>query len=360
MPMPGGGGAAPLWGELRTYSCTVRNSKFFPKSKACLPLQQMASIDDDSRAEPAASSSGESSLDRPSLPPPPSPLPRPQFAAQDAAEAAAPAPRPALHYAPKQPASSPGSGPGPRSEGADAPAAGSANSLWHACVTLLGLSPSRTCWGTRPFDLGCRWAKREVWYKDIDSHDGHHDHSPTWFNTPWYHVPRVRHLWGDAQYELHAGGKELFLDLIFVGVAYQVGGVLKAAFYSCDAGSSSSSSSGATAGGRQLAPSSPQQDACLGLGVGIVHSCAPFLCMYLLWGLETRFRAQFLVSSKVHYAVDALTTLLLIFAGMNIMPIATYYARRDLAGLDRVLTPILIVLGVWIVRLLEISLFAER
>ena len=40
----------------------------------------------------------------------------------------------------------------------------------------------------------------------------------TLFNTATHHVPVIRHLWGDPQYEVHPGGQELFLDLIFVGV----------------------------------------------------------------------------------------------------------------------------------------------
>ena len=54
-------------------------------------------------------------------------------------------------------------------------------------------------------------------YKVIHGHG-----SKNLFNTALHHVPVVRHLWGDPQYEMHPGAQELFLDLIFVGVAFEV------------------------------------------------------------------------------------------------------------------------------------------
>ena len=159
----------------------------------------------------------------------------------------------------------------------------------HYLITALGLSPARSVWGSKPLDLGIKLSciKREEWYVDTPHNDhGHHGHNPTWFNTKWYHIPRLRHLWGDAQYMVHAGAQELFLDLIFVGVAYQVGGVLKDAFYSCDPtggspsyggyGGSSSNASGTSSGYSSGYGGAPQP-ACVGLSIGIVHALAPFI-----------------------------------------------------------------------------------
>ena len=77
---------------------------------------------------------------------------------------------------------------------------------------ILGLSPLRVTWGTRPCDLGIRpgleWHDPGHWDVNHQRNDG---------ETPWHDVPRVHHVWGEKQYVLHPGGQELFLDLIFVG-----------------------------------------------------------------------------------------------------------------------------------------------
>eukprot|EP00966_Prymnesium_polylepis_P020496 471669-Prymnesium_polylepis.1 len=84
------------------------------------------------------------------------------------------------------------------------------------CVQLAGWRPGRTCWGLDPWDLGLSWIRREEWYESVHQN---HDHGPeTWWDTPLYEVPKLRHLWGVSQGEVHPGAQELFLDLIFVGV----------------------------------------------------------------------------------------------------------------------------------------------
>jgi hypothetical protein len=112
---------------------------------------------------------------------------------------------------------------------------------------LFGCRPNGALWGERPFDLGLRRKAKQLRWFDEDSdehghgsHGGHghghghgHGEPDNWWNTPFYSTPRQRHLWGEPQYAMHAGAQELFLDLIFVGVAYRVGVVLKAAFYAC-------------------------------------------------------------------------------------------------------------------------------
>ena len=237
-----------------------------------------------------------------------------------------------------------------------------------------------------PCDLGC--GRKVHWASALSPSDphghghGHGEHAAAlnifatgFHHRPWYHVPQQRHLWGESQYELHAGGKELFLDLIFVGVAYEVGYALKNAFYACDktrgasasgsasgsgsstsgsvsstsgsgnspsgSGASSSSSGSASGSGssgrrleleediagawqraghsdedwkhatpserRSLAAASTQEE-CLGLWIGILHAVAPFMSMYLLWGVETIYRGQCqshasLPSSSFHFPV---------------------------------------------------------
>ena len=167
-------------------------------------------------------------------------------------------------------------------------------------LCLLGLRPSRALWGLENFDLGVRREREcEEWYSESPVRD--HNKVPAWWSTPLYAVPKMRHLWGEAQYELHPGAQELFLDLIFVGVAYRLGTVLKAAFYACTppdelAAANYSSRQLSTVGGE--APGGGRQlyyddRECIGLPLGVLHSLAPFMCMYMMWQVETNFRAKF-------------------------------------------------------------------
>ena len=204
----------------------------------------------------------------------------------------------------------------------------------------------------RPMDLGIgsvsyHWTTPIV----IDEYYGHSAHEPVWA-WRWYHVPELRYQWGDRQHELHAGAKELFLDLIFVGIAYEVGVSLKASMYTCDpnggsgsgsdgsisgsegsgsgssdgSGSGGSRSSGSNSGGsgsgngswsgsgsgsgigrqlsvhsgRQLAGAGAPLPLCNGVMLGLLHGLAPFMAAYLMWGIETRYNARFARSSKIH------------------------------------------------------------
>ena len=50
------------------------------------------------------------------------------------------------------------------------------------------------------------------------------------------------------------------------------------------------------------------------LGFGIVHSLAPFMCMYLLWNIETFHRARYAASGKVHSCLDKVGSALLLLS----------------------------------------------
>jgi hypothetical protein len=149
---------------------------------------------------------------------------------------------------------------------------------------VLGLRPNAALWGRENYDWGIRskvGKAQEEWYAESPSKNPHHD-VPTWWTTPFHRVPHVRHLWGEAQYELHPGAQELFLDLIFVGVAFRIGSILKAAFYLCVPPEAT----------RSGVNSYPQAE-CVGLSLGLLHSLSTFVCMYMLWLIETSFRAKF-------------------------------------------------------------------
>jgi hypothetical protein len=110
----------------------------------------------------------------------------------------------------------------------------------------------------------------------------------------------------------------------FVGVAFRIGTILKISFYAC--AESAASGHYVDGGGRRLAGSSGScADAplygCTGAVIGVWHGLGPFLCMYLLWQIETSYRARYAASSKVHTACDIVSNLLLLLAGMNLGPV---------------------------------------
>jgi len=231
---------------------------------------------------------------------------------------------------------------------------------------VLGLSPARYVWGTKPPDFGLPNIQRETWWEVVHD-EGHDSHT---FSGMWYQTPRVRHIWGEPQGEVYdPTGQSYFLDLIFVGVAFRVGQVMKTCMYSCaDAalaaagGSGSASASGVASGsGRLLGAASGYDDECLGLGPSVLHSLAPFCCMYTLWEIEKRHRGQFNVDSIFHALLDLVNDLFLILAGMHMQPANSYREiRDDSLGPARVLVPVLCALLVWMFRIGEISLINQR
>lgn len=224
--------------------------------------------------------------------------------------------------------------------------------LWQQGVlAFLGLRPNATCWGRENYDWGIRnkvGKLQEEWYAASPMKQQHE--TPTWWSTPWHRVPHVRHLWGEAQYELHPGAQELFLDLIFVGVAFRIGSVLKAAFYLCTPADAPDASDG----------HDYAEHECLGLPLGLAHSLAPFTCMYMLWLIETSFRAKFNGWSKVHSVLDSLGNLMLLIAGMNMGPAHEYRGQPKSVKLTGVLVPLMGSLALWTLRTLEMALLGRR
>ena len=233
-------------------------------------------------------------------------------------------------------------------------------------------------------------------YKVSKAMQNVHHSMVAWASMPSHTLPTVRHDWGNAQHELHPGWAELFLDLIFVGAAYHVGVVLKAAFYSCTpdgasgsgsgsgsgsmgsggsgdasgSSSSSGSSSGSSGSGDYSSGSSGRRlgaaaayDPCIGLGLGVLHALAPFLCMYTLWCVETLHKSRFMVRSKVHALLDLVGYLLLIVTAQQMLPCAAYRtelrtgdAETDNFQMARILGPLLIGAAIWQLRALELAL----
>ena len=59
---------------------------------------------------------------------------------------------------------------------------------------------------SKSFDMGINIGPRAHWTQPItfDHTYGHSAHEPIWAGRQ-YHLPQLRHPWGDSQYELHAG-----------------------------------------------------------------------------------------------------------------------------------------------------------
>jgi hypothetical protein len=175
-----------------------------------------------------------------------------------------------------------------------------------------GGQPQQRCW---------KLARRREWFELVSTAEeevarenlfGEVD----WWYTPLLKVPTIRHTWGETQAEVRSGAQELFLDLIFVGVGYRVGNVLMASYYSCAQGISAPAHAR-----RELAALDGGE--CIGVGLGLLHGLAPFLCMCTLWCVETQFKARYSCASKLHTALDQLNNLLLVVAAMGVSPTYT-------------------------------------
>lgn len=219
-------------------------------------------------------------------------------------------------------------------------------------LTLLGLNAGRDLWGLGNIDLGlgrgnecgqqqCNGGR------DMCVHDGEgHDKK--------YVIPRRRRNWADPPQHLTAGWADLFLDLIFVGAAYQLGDLIKYTFFSCTPGSSSSSSSGSDA-----------YPECLPWGLAWLHSIAIFATMFRLWQSDSMYRARFDASDSFHRALDLLGYLMMIVGASNISPLQEYTGialNGEYQGVPKyasMLVPFLGVAVLWWLRYWEVALLAR-
>lgn len=206
-----------------------------------------------------------------------------------------------------------------------------------------------------------------------------------WFNKPWLSVPITRFAWGELQSDLNPGGPELILDLIFVGVAYRVGVVLKAAIYQCVPPEAD-----VHMRSRSLAASTTGE--CIGIHLGFLHGLAPFVAMFQIWSYTTAMKAKYSSASKLQTMLDVLSSLLLVFAAMGISPSRGLHSslhmpsssgsahdtsasssddvqRRlaesaavelDADAFAYVVYPIVLVLLLWLVRFAELAFFSRR
>eukprot|EP00316_Scyphosphaera_apsteinii_P004126 CAMPEP_0119320848 /NCGR_PEP_ID=MMETSP1333-20130426/53717_1 /TAXON_ID=418940 /ORGANISM="Scyphosphaera apsteinii, Strain RCC1455" /LENGTH=500 /DNA_ID=CAMNT_0007327665 /DNA_START=47 /DNA_END=1546 /DNA_ORIENTATION=- len=230
-------------------------------------------------------------------------------------------------------------------------------------------SVGRRAWLRWPIDVGI--GERRHWSEALKQkpefgHFSHGHHEPIWASN-FYHVPQLRFQWGTHKEELHAGAKDLFLDLIFVGIAYEVGVSLKSSVYLCDDGghgyeSSSDQGSGSDHGSnyRQLGMAGAPLAPCDGLWFGLLHALAPFMAAFMMWGIETRYNARFARNSLVHQALDILSYVFMILIASNTQYVVA--SRRSHIDSHRGLSACLFWsicnLTIWIIRHLELALFS--
>ena len=164
----------------------------------------------------------------------------------------------------------------------------------------------------------------------------------------YFHVPNARHDWGVPQYKLQASWGDLFLDLIFVGVAFQIGTLIKASFFSCediDASSSGNGSGSGSGAGRRLAGSEalPQ---CVGIEYGMLYAFALFAPLFLAWYVDVMFRSRYESSDTLHRLLDEMGYFLMAVSASNVRPVTTYLTE----GFGMFTGPLALYLGLWLFR----------
>ena len=124
-------------------------------------------------------------------------------------------------------------------------------------------------------------------------------------------------------------------------------------------GSSSGSASASGSAGRRLGGGEEYPE-CVGVPLGLLYALAPYVCMYMLWLIETTYKSRFAARSKVHYAFDLTCTLTLIIASMSTDTVASY---RGVPGAEaQILLLILLIvdLMLWLTRISELAFFSRH
>ena len=227
---------------------------------------------------------------------------------------------------------------------------------------LLGFRPS-PIWGIAPADIGV-FLQSFAGDRPRASTLSTGQHHPR--KRGLFHVPKPRHKWGVPQYALHASWGDLFLDLIFVGVAFKIGDTIKDSFFSCgDTGYGGSSGYGGNGStftnsstyGRHLAAGDGGDPAdCVGLGYGVLYSAALFASLFFCWNADVQFRGRFEAADTAHRLLDEGQYLLMVVSASNIRPVASYLSK----GLGSFILPLVVYISCWSVRMGETSLFAHK
>ena len=216
----------------------------------------------------------------------------------------------------------------------------------------------------------------EMLLEQLQEHGGEHsEHNEESLDTSpltlLFARPSPIQKWDEPPPEIHAGFQSLFLDLVYVGIAFQLGDMLKYSFYSCtpgDASDGSGSSSGSlsasgsgslsgsgsvsgsgsgyvsgsvsgsastTASGstdlrmaRMLASGSGGAPIiCPGLGDGLLHLVIFYMPLFNQWCYHVEFFAKYHTPGLIHNMLEFCFLGLLICAASCIEPV--HYSRDN-------------------------------
>jgi len=281
--------------------------------------------------------------------------------------------------------------------------------------TKLGLG-DRTFWGMAPADLGARCAALEL--PNDNEHDHHHHHGPDTksfcnkyklseeareeLNTmielaaaPGHHgeEPNIRFFvrpsvvqnWGDKEPELHADNQSLFLDLVYVGIAYQLGTLVKYSFYACtpsgDGSGSAGSSSDASMSAASMSDGSMSSDGsssesserrmvrmlgsgsgagpeCVGLGDGLLHVVVFFVTLFFHWILDAWWDAKYESAGFISTRLMEFINLFAIISAASCITDVQELRSNPRNWWYFCLMNVVAIL-IWMIRYLQIALFAR-
>jgi len=204
---------------------------------------------------------------------------------------------------------------------------------------VLGLRAGTSVWGLEPWDLR-RWCLSHGWAGATCATCGSWPFLSSrlsWLEL-WWTPPKVLSQWGERQHHVHADWSGLFFDLVFVGVAFQLGAFFNYSFfYRCSA-------------------SHP----CRGLLETLLWSAAIFVSMLRIWSTEVAYRGRLVATSRLHRLLDLATYFLLFVAASNIRPLQDWLGDA-VAGNTKLIAcfgPIMLAQAVWVGRWLEVALLA--
>ena len=214
-------------------------------------------------------------------------------------------------------------------------------------LTLLGLRGNRTLWGREPLDIGFLVGVHGD--RPPPEPRDHHARSPL------YATPMPWRLWGDGTEEegMSASWLDLFIDLVYVGAAFRLGGTVKYSFLECDGGSGSSSG---TSGSRRLAGGVAE---CAGVWWGVAYAAGLFFALTFVWKQSMLDNARFDFPDRVHMFLSLFSVFWTLLAAAHIGDVATYRDSHGfLDGTDfaSFLFPLLIVHAIHMARTLELAL----
>ena len=190
------------------------------------------------------------------------------------------------------------------------------------------------------------------------AHHGHHDEPPT---MQIFKATIQRQQWGEPEPELHADFTSLFLDLVYVGVAFSIGHVMKYSFYSCTlphdaaggSGSASASASGSVTG-RMLGSTSGE---CVFLAQGMLHVFVYFAALFNHWLIDALWDAHYEMQGLYQWVFEFFNLLFVVQAASAIDTV--HHSRTNPINWFWFITFNFAAMALWATRYAIVALFSE-